>query len=151
MGKQDRFYENKHKKERRNAACPELNNEIYIAKARHRVVPFALSTIAERYSKHHSGYHFSGISTARRWKCAFDDSKIRRWEVHERHGRLCAAVRPANRIHTREEQQSHSTACRKRERESEPHLELRANQSFRRAKRVRSVPTGYSLSTSMTE
>lgn len=39
MGKQDRFYENKHKKERRNAACPELNNEIYIAKARHRVVP----------------------------------------------------------------------------------------------------------------
>ena len=56
MGKQDRFYENKHKKERRNAACPELNNEIYIAKARHRVVPFALSTIAERYSKHHSGF-----------------------------------------------------------------------------------------------
>ena len=61
MGKQDRFYENKHKKERRNAACPELNNEIYIEKARHRVVPFALSTIAGRYSKHHSGYHFSAF------------------------------------------------------------------------------------------
>lgn len=40
MGKQDRFCENEHKKERRNAACPELNNEIYIEKARHRVVPF---------------------------------------------------------------------------------------------------------------